>query len=91
MRPITGQPPGPASAACQWVTQGREYQAIGVDIDPSVLEWGRENRVGQLAAEEQARLEAEAKAAAEEAAAAEAEAPAEEAPAEEAPAEEATA
>ena len=30
---------GTASACCEWVRQGREYQAIGVDIDPSVLEF----------------------------------------------------
>ncbi len=47
---------GTASAACQWVRQGPEYQAIGVDIDASVLEWGRVNRVGRLAAEDQARV-----------------------------------
>ena len=47
---------GTASAACQWVRQGPEYQAIGVDIDASVLEWGRINRVGRLATEDQARV-----------------------------------
>ena len=47
---------GTASAACQWVTQGREYQAIGVDISPSVLEWGRANRVARLPTEDQARV-----------------------------------
>jgi len=47
---------GTASAACQWVRQGREYQAIGVDIDPAVLEWGRKNRVGRLPAADQARV-----------------------------------
>lgn len=47
---------GTASACCQWVRQGREFQAIGVDIDPSVLEWGRKNRVGRLSAEDQARV-----------------------------------
>jgi len=47
---------GTASAACQWVRQGREYQAIGVDIDPAVLDWGRRNRVGRLPAADQARV-----------------------------------
>ena len=47
---------GTASACCQWVRQGRDYQAIGVDIDPSVLEWGRANRLGRLPAEDQARV-----------------------------------
>ena len=27
---------GTASACCQWVRQGEEYQAIGVDIDDSI-------------------------------------------------------
>ncbi len=47
---------GTASLACQWVRQGREFQAIGVDIDPSVLEWGRNNRVARLPVEDQARV-----------------------------------
>jgi len=47
---------GTASAACEWVKQGEDYQAIGVDIDPTVLEWGRENRVGRLPAADQARV-----------------------------------
>lgn len=47
---------GTASAACQWVRQGEDFQAIGVDIDPSVLDWGRENRLGRLTAAEQARV-----------------------------------
>jgi len=47
---------GTASASCQWVRQGREFQAIGVDIDPSVLEWGREHRIGRLDPEDRARV-----------------------------------
>jgi len=47
---------GTASLACEWVRQGPEYQAIGVDIDRSVLEWGRNNRVARLAPEDQARV-----------------------------------
>ncbi len=47
---------GTASLACEWVKQGKEYSAIGVDYDPSVLEWGRKNRVGRLATEDQARV-----------------------------------
>jgi SAM-dependent methyltransferase len=47
---------GTASASCQWVRQGSNFQAIGVDIDPAVLEWGRENRVGKLDAEDRARV-----------------------------------
>jgi len=47
---------GTASASCQWVRQGSEYQAIGVDIDPSVLEWGRNNRVAKLPTADQPRV-----------------------------------
>ena len=47
---------GTASASCQWVRQGADYQAIGVDIDPSVLEWGRTHRVSRLDPEDQARV-----------------------------------
>ena len=47
---------GTASAACEWVKQGEAFQSIGVDLDPSVLEWGRENRVGKLPAADQARV-----------------------------------
>ncbi len=47
---------GTASASCQWVRQGDEFQAIGVDIEPSVLEWGRQHRLCKLESEEQARI-----------------------------------
>ena len=47
---------GTASASCQWVRQGRDFQAIGVDIEPSVLEWGRKNRISKLDIEDQARV-----------------------------------
>ena len=47
---------GTASAACEWVRQSDRHHAIGVDIDPSVLEWGREHRVGRLTPEQQARI-----------------------------------
>ena len=47
---------GTASASCQWVRQGDEYQAIGVDIDKSVLDWGRKNRLGALPVADQARV-----------------------------------
>ena len=47
---------GTASLACEWVRQGSDYSAIGVDIDPSVLDWGRRNRVSRLDTGEQARV-----------------------------------
>jgi SAM-dependent methyltransferase len=48
---------GTASASCQWVRQGKEFQAIGVDIDPAVLDWGRRHRVSRLPAADQARVQ----------------------------------
>ena len=47
---------GTASTSCEWVRQGGDFQAIGVDIDPAVLEWGRQNRVSRLSAADQARV-----------------------------------
>ena len=47
---------GTASLACEWVKQGAGFSAIGVDIDPHVLDWGRRNRVGRLGSESQARV-----------------------------------
>jgi SAM-dependent methyltransferase len=48
---------GTASAACEWVKQGEDFRAFGVDIEPSVLQWGRENRVSRLPAADQARVQ----------------------------------
>jgi len=39
---------GTASACCEWVRNGAERTAIGVDLDPEVLSWGRANRLGRL-------------------------------------------
>jgi hypothetical protein len=47
---------GTASASCQWVRQGKRYHAIGVDIDPTVLDWGRRNRVAKLPAADRSRV-----------------------------------
>ena len=47
---------GTASLSCEWVKQGESFQAIGVDIDPSVLEWGRKNRLAKLPNADQPRV-----------------------------------
>ena len=47
---------GTASTSCEWVRQGADYQAIGVDVDPAVLDWGRQNRVSRLSSADQARV-----------------------------------
>lgn len=48
---------GTASACCEWVRQGEGFQAIGVDLDPEVLDWGRKNRVAKLDASDRARVQ----------------------------------
>jgi len=47
---------GTASASCEWVRTAKNHSAIGVDIDPNVLKWGRENRVGRLTDSEKSRI-----------------------------------
>lgn len=48
---------GTANTACHWVRLGREHRAVGVDLDPQVLAWGRTHHVQGLSREERARLE----------------------------------
>ncbi len=47
---------GTASAACQWAKTSPRHHAIGVDIDQTVLDWGRQHRVGRLAEADRARV-----------------------------------
>ncbi|UCG74463.1 MAG: class I SAM-dependent methyltransferase [Chromatiales bacterium] len=47
---------GTAAAACEWIRQGPEQSAIGVDIDEDVLDWGRRHNVAAMEPEQQARL-----------------------------------
>ncbi|MBT8122669.1 MAG: class I SAM-dependent methyltransferase [Gammaproteobacteria bacterium] len=39
---------GTASMCCEWVRHNRKNTAVGVDIDPEVLAWGRDNRLSRL-------------------------------------------
>ncbi len=48
---------GTASACCEWVRQGDSHTAVGIDIDPDVLAWGRDNRIGKLPAADRARVQ----------------------------------
>ncbi|MEJ2523486.1 MAG: class I SAM-dependent methyltransferase [Gammaproteobacteria bacterium] len=48
---------GTAAAACEWVRSNRRHTAVGVDIDPEVLEWGRQRHVAALKKGQRARLE----------------------------------
>jgi SAM-dependent methyltransferase len=47
---------GQASAACEWVRRGPRCRAMGVDIEPEVLEWGRAHRLSRLPAAAQKRV-----------------------------------
>ncbi|NND65758.1 MAG: class I SAM-dependent methyltransferase [Gammaproteobacteria bacterium] len=48
---------GTAAAACRWVDSHPDRTATGVDIDPEVLNWGRENNVSKLETEKQLKVE----------------------------------
>ena len=47
---------GTASASCAWAKSSPGHTAVGVDIDPAVLDWGRKNRVGRLPEVDRARV-----------------------------------
>jgi len=47
---------GTASAACEWVRQGKNRYAFGIDNDRDVLDWGRSNRMGKLGKRQQQRI-----------------------------------
>jgi len=47
---------GTASMCCEWVRRDGRHTATGVDIDPDVLQWGREHNLASLQADERARV-----------------------------------
>ncbi len=47
---------GAAALACRWVELHRENRAIGIDLDPEPLEWGRRHNVAKLRPQQAARL-----------------------------------
>lgn len=48
---------GTANTSCEWVRRDDEHQAIAVDLDAEVLEWGRLNNLAKLNADQQDRIE----------------------------------
>jgi len=48
---------GTANTACEWVRRHPDHVAVGVDLDGEVLDWGEENNVAVLSAEQQMRVE----------------------------------
>ena len=47
---------GTANVSCEWVQRRAENQAIGVDLDPDVLAWGRTHHLESLSPDAQARV-----------------------------------
>lgn len=47
---------GTALAACEWVRRSRAHEAVGVDLDAEVLEWGRLHNLVKLAPSARKRL-----------------------------------
>ena len=48
---------GTANTACEWVMRDDSHQAVGVDLDMEVLEWGRVNKLPQLDENQLGRIE----------------------------------
>jgi len=47
---------GTANVCCDWVKRGHKRRAIGVDLDPEVLDWGRANNLAKLSKKQRARI-----------------------------------
>lgn len=47
---------GTASMCCEWVRRDEKNTAVGVDIDPDVLAWGREHNLASLKPAKRARV-----------------------------------
>jgi hypothetical protein len=47
---------GTAQMCCEWVRGRKSNHAIGVDLDPEVLQWSREHHIGALKSDQRARV-----------------------------------
>ena len=47
---------GTFAVCCEWVKSHTERTAVGVDLCPETLQWGRDNNLAKLTAENQARV-----------------------------------
>ena len=47
---------GTGNTSCEWVRRRKSNIAFGLDLDQNVLDWGLENKVGQLSAGQQSRI-----------------------------------
>ncbi len=48
---------GTATVCCEWVKRRKSNHAIGVDLDPEVLQWGQENNLNKLRPTQRQRVE----------------------------------
>ncbi|MDX1698799.1 MAG: class I SAM-dependent methyltransferase, partial [Thiohalobacterales bacterium] len=48
---------GTAAMCCEWVKRSKKNTAVGVDIDPEVLAWGREHNLAKLKPDAQMRVQ----------------------------------
>jgi SAM-dependent methyltransferase len=48
---------GTANMSCKWVKSRGKNRAIGVDIDPEVLDWGRKHNIAKLRPDARERIE----------------------------------
>jgi cyclopropane fatty-acyl-phospholipid synthase-like methyltransferase len=47
---------GTAAVSCEWVRRRARNEAIGVDLDPAVLDWSRRNKIPRLTPQQARRL-----------------------------------
>ncbi len=47
---------GTAALACDWVRQGKNYRAWGIDLDPEPIIYGKENHYGRIDKRDQKRM-----------------------------------
>lgn len=48
---------GTGATSCEWVRRDNRHAAMGVDLDPEVLSWGRVNNLAKLDPEQQDRIQ----------------------------------
>ncbi len=61
---MTGRPPqtlredfcGTSLLCCEWIKDDNSKSAVGVDLDPDVLNWGSENNIAHLNEDQQKRM-----------------------------------
>lgn len=48
---------GTANVSCEWVRRRRTNRAIGIDLDPEVINWARKHNLSQLKIRERSRID----------------------------------